>query len=155
MLFTPHVAVGAAIGAATDNPFAAFFIGFGAHFILDLIPHTDTGSYGLEAEELIHSPKDLAFIIGDITLGIIILLAGFIKTDFHWPVFWGTFGCLTPDLILNLPHTGKYIKQFFPFNYLDWVHKKVHYTILNKRYYWLGYLTQIVTIALALVFIFR
>jgi hypothetical protein len=41
MFMVSHAAVGALIGAAVPNSYAAFSLGFLSHFVLDMIPHGD------------------------------------------------------------------------------------------------------------------
>jgi len=155
MLFTPHLAVGAAIGAATNNSLAAFLIGFIAHHILDLVPHTDSGSYAVHAENIFKRPKILLFVLSDVLLGLILFTILYTKSDYSPPVFWGSLGCIAPDLIDNLPYTSKFLQKFFPFNYYHKLHDIFHYTISDRRHLWIGYLTQIFAIAVSILYILR
>ena len=41
MIITPHMLVGAAIGAHCDNIWAAFCFGLISHYLLDALPHWD------------------------------------------------------------------------------------------------------------------
>src|SRR3989304_8260259 len=41
MILTPHVLIGALIGAQTTNPLAAFVFGLVSHYLIDKIPHWD------------------------------------------------------------------------------------------------------------------
>jgi len=45
MLLTPHAFAGAAIGASTDNLFYIITLAFMSHFILDMLPHSDWGTW--------------------------------------------------------------------------------------------------------------
>jgi hypothetical protein len=43
MTLTTHATLGAVIGRATGNPVLAFIFGFISHFLIDMVPHGDTG----------------------------------------------------------------------------------------------------------------
>jgi len=52
MTATAHALIGAAIAAKVENPFVAYPIALGSHFLMDLIPHWDTGTHRKEKSHL-------------------------------------------------------------------------------------------------------
>jgi hypothetical protein len=154
VLETPHVIVGAAIATKVVNPVLAIPLAFGSHFILEKVPHWDPplsseirkfNKLSNKTKKIIVIDSGIAFISGsiialsfypDITRVIIIYLA--------------CFAAAIPDLV-EAPYylirkNNKYIeKKWIPF-------KK---TLQAETSLVPGLLTQLITIAAALWWIFN
>lgn len=92
MLTTPHLLVGAAIGAQFNTPLEVAPLAAGSHFVLDGIPHL--GNF-IQVEDL--EKKDIFFVVGDILLGLallILLTNGNPKAELMW---LGAFCAVLPD----------------------------------------------------------
>lgn len=151
MLETPHVAVGAAIASKIPNPFIAIPLAFASHFVLERIPHwnphlnTETKLYG--------APTKRSTIITTIdsvlalTLGLGISLTALPNIGHTTTIIFACFASVLPDVIeapyffLNLRYT--FIKKWIAFQ------KSLQ---VDTTPAW-GFLTQIVTIAAALLWL--
>lgn|GEM_PF-350747 len=156
MTFLTHVAVGSAVGLATKNPYLGFAAGVVSHHIIDVIPHSDPGSLGISAKDILKKENrgGLVWAVSDAIVGAGLFIFILLKFNFESAVLWGMIGAVLPDLIDNSPFWSLPLRQFFPFNYYHRFHEKFHFTISAKRYFWLGFLTQIVLICLSLAFVF-
>lgn len=112
MILTPHIIVGATIGAKTQNLGLIVILGLITHLIMDKIPHYD---YDLPAvfREFRKNKKikpllsDFVKMAIDITIGVsIVFIIIWYKNliDFNYLPFilFGIFISLLPDIILGL-----------------------------------------------------
>ena len=110
MIYTPHILIGAAIGAKTHNLGLIIILGLISHFIMDKIPHWDYPVYKyIKNFEETKSFKSLLPLILkstiDVFIGLaIVFVAAWYKNilDFHNIIFilLGIFFSLLPDIIL-------------------------------------------------------
>lgn len=149
MTISAHVAVGSVVGLATGNPVAAFFAAWISHHVLDLIPHSDIGSVGGNIENILNNKKQMQIVFADIFLCALIFLFIAFKADFNQLVLWGACGGAFPDLVDNSPYWSAYTRKIFPTNYFHILHEKIHCTIVQKEYFFIGVLTQIIVVALS------
>lgn len=151
MLITPHVLVGAAIGVSTSNPVLAFAGGLVSHFLMDIMPHFDPGTFHKgEKPPLKIDSRDLTIGVLDSALAffLILWLAGAAPIVALAPAM-GILGGVLPDVVglsplafpkvYNLPG----LHQYFKFT------EKYHFTVKPSQI-WLGILTQIIVSAGAL-----
>lgn len=153
MTLTAHISVACAVGIATGDPVAGFFAGLLSHHIIDGIPHSDAGSLGANVGNMLKSDS-LKYVIVDIALAFIIFVTIFIKYDYSPTVFWAAAGGTFPDALDNSPFWSQYTRKIFPTNYYHRLHETVHFTILSKKYFWVGIVTQAILVAISLYFIF-
>lgn len=153
MTLTAHVSVACAVGVATGDPLLGFFGGFVSHHVLDGIPHSDAGSLGANIGNLLKDDA-LKYVIVDILFACIIFFLIWDKFDFSSVIFFSALGGALPDIIDNSPFWSRYTRKIFPTNYYHKFHEKVHCTILSKRYFWVGIVTQVVVILLSLYYIY-
>jgi hypothetical protein len=151
MLITPHILVGTAIGAAVGDPVVGFALGVTSHYVLDVIPHVDSGTWHYY-EPFIGKNMD----VRDFTLGILDAVAAFfslLALSSFSPIMAsaplaGAFGGLLPDLVML---AGLFIPALTKWKGLAWYYKfqdKFHYTV--KPHQWLlGIVTQVIAIGLA------
>ena len=104
MTLTTHATLGAVIGGATGNPVLAFIFGFISHFLIDMIPHGDTG---MSDNFRIHKCKQkraVAYVLVDgvIALLFVLMLANTRDIDSMRTFTWGIVGGVLPDLIVGL-----------------------------------------------------
>jgi len=154
MTLTAHVSVACAVGLATQNPVAGFFAGFISHHIIDGIPHSDAGSLGANVYNLLKN-KTLKYVIADVVIAAIFFAATWLRYNFSPLIFWSALGGALPDLIDNSPFWSKYTRKIFPTNYYHKFHETFHFTILSKRYFWVGIATQVVLILIAVGIIYK
>jgi len=109
MILTPHIVVGAAIGAKTQNLGLIIILGLLTHFIMDKLPHWD---YDLPAvlREFRKNKKikpllsDFVKMAIDITVGlflafIILWYKNFLSFDYLPFILFGIFISLLPDIV--------------------------------------------------------
>lgn len=151
MLETPHVIVGAAIATKLGNPALAIPLAFGSHFILEKVPHwnphinTEKRTYGKITE------KSKNIIIADTGLA---LISGFYiasrtlpNTGHFWTVILASFFAVLPDVI-----EGPYYFFDFKNGFIDkWI--KFQKSLQNDTSVIPGLITQVITVAAALVWI--
>lgn len=86
MDLTPHMVVGAALGARVRRPAAALALAFASHFVLDAVPHFDIG--------WINGPNLNAAI--DVTLGV--TLCGIVAWKAgRWAPLAGALAAVLPE----------------------------------------------------------
>jgi len=126
---TTHAVIGALIGSRINNPPAAFFISFAAHFIIDAIPHEPKGDMILTipmTKEKRKKSLKQRYIAGSIDSVILLLLTVYLffyqKVTPVFPIFAGICGGVIPDFIVTISFyiKNKYLKTFFNF------HNKIH-----------------------------
>ncbi len=154
MVLSSHTALGAAIGSVVTNPFWGFVAGIISHHLVDIIPHTDVGSYGGSVHNLFKERKILIFFIVDAFLALLILLVG-LKLSNDLFILSAVTGSVLPDVIDNSPLWSPHLRKKFPFNYYHFFHEKFHCTITERRYLWLGYLTQVLIIMASLYLVVK
>jgi hypothetical protein len=104
MTLTTHVAIGAGIGAVVGEPALGFVLGAVSHFLVDMIPHGDTGladRYYNNNEKL----APVAYATADGALAIILLMVFMaIKPDniANTPFAAAVIGSVLPDLMVGL-----------------------------------------------------
>lgn len=144
MLTTPHLLVGAAVGASFHNPLLIVPVAAGSHFVLDSIPHV---MGFIEVEDL--DKKEVAFVVGDVFLGIVLvtfLTLGNPEAELIW---LGAFCAVLPDfhhtfqVIFGPDKLEKYTKMHLKFHY------KKPINLVP------GIATQIITVALAILLILK
>lgn len=148
MLITPHILVGTAIGVAVGNPVAGFALGVASHYILDIIPHTDSGTWHYY-EPFVGKNMD----VRDFTMGIVdasaagfslLALAGYAPIMSPAPLA-GAFGGLLPDLVML---AGLFVPALTKWKGLAWYYTfqdKFHYTAKPNQWA-IGIVTQVVAI---------
>ncbi len=154
MTLTAHIAIGSAVGLATGNPVAAFFAGWVSHHIADGIAHSDAGSVGAKIDNILSDKKNLRMVFLDILIAIIVFGIFVMGSDRNILVFWGALGGMFPDLVDNSPFWSLTTRKYFPFNILHLVHETIHCTVKQKKYFWLGILTQILAVTISFCYLF-
>ena len=144
MLTTHHLIVGAAIGAHFQNPMIVAPAAAASHFLLDSIPHL----MGIiEVEDL--DKKDLAFVAGDVILGVglVFFLA---HNNPNSELMWlGAFCAMLPDF----HHTFQALFGPDKLQKYDNLHLKFHY---KKPINLLpGIATQVITVLFAVFITLR
>ncbi len=104
MTLTTHATLGAVIGHATGNSALAFVLAFISHFLIDMIPHGDTGladSYKIHKR---HKKRALAYVMVDAVAAIffVLLLANTRDIVSMRTFSWGIVGGVLPDLIVGI-----------------------------------------------------
>ena len=104
MTLTTHATLGAVIGKAVGNPLLAFIFGFLSHFLIDMIPHGDTG---LSDNFRVHKRKRkqaVAYVMidGIIALFFVLILANTKDIMSIRNFTWGIVGGVLPDLLIGL-----------------------------------------------------
>jgi len=134
MLILAHSTVGLLVGTAVENPVLSFFLAWLSHYILDFIPHSDTGYFKARGGNWLKNKKIVAWIIGDGLISIFLLMAIIFKRGFQLSLITAYFGSLLPDIIDNSPFWSKTLHQKIPL--INWeyrhVHNHFHHTITTK-----------------------
>ncbi len=121
MTLTTHATIGAVIGHAVGNPLWAFIFGFISHFIVDMIPHGDTG---LSDNFRIHKRKRkraVAYVVIDaiVALFFVLIIANTRDIESVRTFSWGIVGGVLPDLIVGLFEVTKapFLRWFIRFHF--------------------------------------
>lgn len=116
MTLTTHATLGAVIGHATGNPVLAFIFGFISHFLIDMVPHGDTGIADNYKVKKVRRKQALAYVMVDAVVAILfVLIIANTRDIISVRNFtWGIVGSVLPDLIVGvyeITHT-KYLLWF-------------------------------------------
>jgi len=142
MLTTPHLLVGAAIGSQFHNPMLVAPISAASHFFLDGIPHL--GGF-IEVEDL--EKKEVAFVLGDVALGLGLLFFLTNNNPAAELIWLGAFCAVLPDF----HHTFQVLFGPDKLKKYDKLHKKFHYK--KPMRILPGMATQVATVLIAILVI--
>lgn len=165
MLFTTHSVVGAAIGAATGNPYTGFLGGFLSHHLMDALPHFDQGSFRtierrapylgyITAENntiASFGARDWVMLFIDWAVSLILFTIIFIYTP---PEQWGliiigALGGVFPDIIDSSPLWSPQLRQKNPsVRQYHSFHSFFHWTVPAKSWPF-GLLFQLIFVAIS------
>ncbi|MBU0646324.1 hypothetical protein KJ611_02500 [Patescibacteria group bacterium] len=103
MTITTHAAIGAVIGRISGNPILAFLFGFFSHFIVDMIPHGDTGLSDNFRVFKRKRKQAVAYSVidGVFALFFVLLLANMKDIGNMQLYTWGIIGSALPDLLVG------------------------------------------------------
>ncbi len=104
MTLTTHATLGAVIGHTVGIPYLAFIFGFISHFIVDMIPHGDTGmsdNFRVHKKRRKHA---VAYVMVDAIIAIffILLLANTRDIESMRTFSWGIVGSVLPDFLVGV-----------------------------------------------------
>jgi len=165
MVFTPHIIVGAAIGAKTQNLGLIVILGFLSHFIMDKLPHWE---YDLPAvfREFRKNKKikpllsDFVKMTVDITIGILIVFFILLyknNLNFNYLPFilFGISISLLPDIISGFAFLvpGKTARRINKIG--EFFHHKLKDKQKEGKITFLGLLTEILTIVITIIILLR
>ncbi len=104
MTLTTHATLGAVIGHATGNPLLAFIFGFLSHFLIDMVPHGDTGMSDNFRVHKRRRKRAVAYVMVDavIALFFVLLLANTRDIESMRTFSWGIVGGVLPDLLVGM-----------------------------------------------------
>lgn len=145
MLLTPHAAVGAAIGASTDNLPLIIVLAFASHFVLDILPHSDWGMWHNYESNFKLTFKDYVLVTADILGVLIFTYIIWNNADRNSNVLIGAFFAMLVDLIDNVPFWKKFFRRLPVSRQLHQLHLKIHHK-LDKKYWVWGVATQLVIV---------
>ncbi|MEK7619643.1 MAG: hypothetical protein AAB413_00170 [Patescibacteria group bacterium] len=109
MTLTTHATLGAVIGHATGSPLLAFIFGFISHFLIDMIPHGDTGIADNYKIHKRRRKQALAYVMVDAVFAIffVLLLANTRDIESMRAYSWGIAGGVLPDLLVGIYEVTK------------------------------------------------
>lgn len=104
MTLATHATLGAVIGHGTGDPLLAFVLAFISHFLIDMIPHGDTG---LADSYKIHKKRRktaLAYVSIDavVTILFVLLIVNTRNLASLETFTWGIIGGVLPDLLIGV-----------------------------------------------------
>lgn len=104
MTLTTHASLGAVIARTVGTPLLAFVFGLLSHFLIDMIPHGDTG---LSDNFRVHKRRKkqvVAYAMVDAIIAIffVLLLANTRDIESVRTFSWGIIGAVLPDLLVGL-----------------------------------------------------
>ena len=162
MILTPHLLIGAAIGAKTHNLGLIIILGLLSHLVLDRIPHWDYSNPGIsnfkKTKDLKRFIFDLLKIVIDGVIGIIIVFLLIQKVDLRLDIrnlifiLLGIIFATLPDILLFFSFTvfpAKISEKIVNFH-----HKFFHCKKEGHRITFLNLTTEIIVIFLAILVFF-
>jgi hypothetical protein len=161
MVLTPHLLIGAAIGAKTHNLGLIIILGLLSHVALDKLPHWDYANPGISCFRKTKNYKklfiDLFKIAIDGFIGSLIALLIVVKTNQSddWKfILLGIFFSILPDIFLFSSHI--FGSENFSVNFKNFHHKFFHGPKTKKEgeITFLGLITEILVIILAILVFF-
>lgn len=157
MIFTPHIVVGATIGAKTQNLGLIVILGLITHFVMDKVPHWDYVWLGIKKFRKDKDFKalfsDLLKIAVDCTFGLLIVFfvlwyKGLLDFNYLPFILFGIFFSTLPDIILGLAWflPKKSVKKF-----INFTEKYLHYPEDKQKegeITFLGLATEIIVVVI-------
>lgn len=155
MLATPHLLVGAAVGAvaAPLGLPAVFVLSFISHFAIDRIPHTDSALLDDRRPLLQVSTKDLISVCIEIAIGVILFVYLWSRANWETALLVGSFGGIFPDLIDNVPWWSGTIRKTALGNVFHQYHTLFDGGVEKGKL--VGVATQFVAIAVAVIILMQ
>lgn len=162
MLITPHIAVGSAIGEVLDSTFLVVVLSIASHYLLDMLPHYDSGvRHGNPEHGITFDFWDWCLVGSDILLGLVLIYVAYLYTG-NVNVIWGgmaTFMVDFLDKIFQVSFAGGKLgldstRPIPVVSTLIDFHKKIHYKLDKKYWYW-GVIVQLLVFVLGIIVIFK
>lgn len=130
MMLSMHSSVGAAIGASTNNPFAAIPAALVSHLLLDSFPHTDIAHLApLNKDGTMSNiiPKWVPIVVVfDLLLTIAIVTLGVLTyPERATAIILGAFFGIFPDF-QYAPKFGPWLYKQFWYKGYAWLHENGH-----------------------------
>jgi len=161
MIFSPHIVVGAVIGAKIHNLGLIIILGLLTHFIMDKIPHWDYLWPGVKnfkkTKNFNGLFSDLLKMAADGTFGFLIVFlaswhGNFLNFDYLPFIIFGVFISLLPDITIGLSWllTGRatrYVRFLEKYHYFKENEKEGKITFFNIS-------TEILVIIIAIIILF-
>ncbi len=116
MTLTTHATLGAVLAKAAGNPLMAFVFGFISHFLVDMIPHGDSGISDNFRVHKRRRKQAVAYVAVDAVIAVIfvLILANTRDISSMRTFTWGIIGGVLPDLIVGVYELTKapFLKWF-------------------------------------------
>lgn len=166
MISSTHIITGAAIGVLVERSFGvAAFDGWGigglvflvfalgalSHHLLDVVPHTDPGSYRKAGDNSQLTRWEQRFAWWDNILGTLVVLGIFVFVEPSWLMLVGSAGANFPDVWHHTPLWSQLTREKIMPSYFKF-HQFFHWTATGKLIL-LGVLTNVFCIVVALFYI--
>lgn len=123
MLILAHSTVGLLIGTVVKNPVLSFFLAWLSHYVLDFIPHSDTGYFKNTEKDWLKNKKVVIWVFIDALLSITLFYLVILKTGFTLSILAGYLGSLVPDILDNSPFWSGTLHKI---PLIQWEHKRIH-----------------------------
>lgn len=161
MISSAHITSGAALGlligaAVPDQAIAiplALVAGLGSHHLLDMIPHTDPGSFRSPDDHGPTKPKEMLFALPDNLIATALVLYVFFVHQSSWPMLLGAVGGNLPDVLHNVDAWSDFARQRFLPGYYRF-HQQFHWTARGNQVP-VGILTNLLVITGSAWILFR
>lgn len=144
MLITPHIAIGAGLGNLTGSIWIAIVLSIVSHFILDALPHYDSGvRHSNPKNKVIFDVWDFVLVGLDVFIGLYLIYYFWQLTGKN-TVLWAAVATFMVDFLDKLVFlsfkngklgldTTRYVPVFSEMNKF---HKWVHFKLDPKKWYW-------------------
>lgn len=151
MLIAPHIIVGAVVGNYVDSVFWVIVLSVLSHFILDAIPHYDSGTIHSGEKEVVFDKRDWALESLDFVVSLIVFIYAYNVTHGNWLVIIGMLATFLVDVfdkiflirIKNGKLTFAIKSKNSVIKFLNEIHKKVNFK-LEPKYWYIGVITQVI-----------
>ncbi len=156
MIATPHILIGGTVGLATNDPLLAFLGGVLSHFVLDMIPHSETTQWrAFDKNGRVPSDPlrwEYWFAFFDVLIGATVVWSLARTGSTFWPVIWGGLGGLMPDLIDNVPWWNKQLQDKKFFKQFHLLHDGIHFN-LDRKWRIYGLIPSVLVIVYSLLWL--
>jgi hypothetical protein len=162
MLITPHIAVGSAIGSVLDSTLLVVILSIISHYVLDMMPHYDSGvRHGNPEGGIVFDFWDWMLIGFDIVIGLCLIYV-FYKYTGKINVVWGGMATFMVDFLDKIffvsfknGKLGLDPKRKVPLmSNLVKFHQKIHFKLNPKYWYW-GVVIQLAVFVFGIIIILR
>ncbi len=115
---TTGAALGLALGSAIPNPAlavpAAFLAGVVLHHLLDMVIHTDPGSFRAADDMRPTTASEVIFALPDNLIATALVLVIFFTHQTSWPMLFGAIGSNLPDVWHNVGYWSSTTRRIWP-----------------------------------------
>ncbi len=160
MIITPHLLLGAAIGAKTQNLGLTIILGLISHLVLDKIPHWDYGNKEIKKFTESKSYKDLLtfflkLLIDGLT-GLIIVIfiiwhREIVRLEYLILILIGMFVAILPDILLMIFKLPCVKSKKPSKNFIDFYQKTIHHSKHIRKPTLIGLGTEILISLIAVL----
>lgn len=152
MTIAPHFFYGAALATQTNSYPIAFGLGFVSHLFLDLIPHTDPGTFVKGIRRGNWPSWGIIYVLVEtIAVAVTMILLFKNRSDFGL-LLAGGFGGILIDILDNFPI--KSLDKISFFKAVAKIHLFFHHSLEPKNWYW-GLVTELIILGGSLWFLLK
>ena len=109
----------------------------------------------INIDNMLQNKKVLWQLSFELVFSVVIIVIAILVDGYSTVLLASVVGAILPDVIDNSPFWSPVLRKTFPTNYYHKFHEYFHFTITTRKYFYLGYLTQFIIIAISLYIVVK